>query len=299
LSETAKPIAGAVIVGVSLIFFPQVSAMGTTPSAMPSRVRWARACCLAGRRQDALTTSVTLGCAAAAEVTPAMFIGAMLGGGFAGVTNHLFPGTVAEPGAFALVGMGAFLAAATHAPLTAIFMVWELTQNIGSVVPAMLASVTGTLVARGLLADSIDTYELRRKGFDVHRPRRILGILRGLVTRILAPRATGLAIWCRQLTNTGTHPPVVDERRAAGVIQLEDLREIPGYHEAASYHRREIAPRRRDGSDGYAPMMTLMTTRSTRFRSTRPSTPARRNATTPRRSVLLRKAPAGGRTTAA
>ena len=127
--------------------------------------------------------------------------------------------------------------------LTAIFMAWELSQNIGSVVPAMLASVTGTLVARGLLADSVDTYELRRKGFDVHRsrPANILGNLfvRGLVTRefLAIPRSMGLADFVLHLTNTRyTSFPVVDEKgELTGLIQMEDLREILVHRDAWPY----------------------------------------------------------------
>jgi CIC family chloride channel protein len=274
MSETAKPLAGAVIVGVSLIFFPQVSAMGYDTISHALEGTMGTRLLIALVVVKMLMTSVTLGCGGSGGVfTPAMFIGAMLGGGFAGVTNHFFPETIAEPGAFALLGMGAFLAAATHAPLTAIFMLWELTQNIGSVVPAMLASVTGTLVARGLLADSIDTYELRRKGFDVHRPRtaNILGNLfvRGLVTRefLAIPRSMGLGDFVLQLTNTRyTHFPVVDEKgELVGVVQLEDLREILGHREAWPYiivgeiARRDISTVKT--TDTLYDAMTLMTTR--------------------------------------
>lgn len=244
ISEAAKPLVGGAIVGVGLIFFPQVSAMGydTIRHAFEGTVGTRLLLSLVVVKM--LMTSVTLGCGGSGGVfTPAMFIGAALGGGFAGITNYLFPGTVADQGAFALVGMGAFLASATHAPLTAIFMAWELSQNIGSVVPAMLASVTGTLVARGLLADSVDTYELRRKGFDVHRsrPANILGNLfvRGLVTRefLAIPRSMGLADFVLHLTNTRyTSFPVVDEKgELTGLIQMEDLREILVHRDAWPY----------------------------------------------------------------
>lgn len=274
LSETMKPLAGAVIVGTSLIFFPQVSAMGYDTISHAFEGTMGTRLLLALVVVKMLMTSVTLGCGGSGGVfTPAMFIGAMLGGGFAGVANHFFPDAIAEPGAFALVGMGAFLASATHAPLTAIFMVWELTGNIGSVVPAMLASVTGTLVAHGLVGDSIDTFDLRRRGFDVHRPRtaNILGNLfvRGLVTRefLAIPRSMGLGDFVLQVTNSRyTHFPVIDEKgELAGVIQLEDLREILGYRDAWPYiivgeiARRDIVTVKT--TDTLYDALTLMTTR--------------------------------------
>jgi CIC family chloride channel protein len=94
-----------------------------------------------------------------------------------------------------------------------------------------------------LLADSIDTYELRRRGFDVHRSRtaNILGNLfvRGLVTReyLAVPRSMGLGDFVLQLTNTRyTHFPVIDEQGdLIGVIQIEDLREVLGHRDAWPY----------------------------------------------------------------
>lgn len=274
MSEAGKPVVGAMIVGLSLIFFPQVSAMGYDTISHAFEGTMGTRLLLALVVVKMLMTGVTLGCGGSGGVfTPAMFIGAMLGGGFAGVANHLFPGAVAEPGAFALLGMGAFLAATTHAPLTAIFMLWELTQNIGSVVPAMLASVTGTLVARGLLSESIDGYELHRRGFDVHRPRtaNILGNLfvRGLVTRefLAIPHSMRLSDFVLQVTNSRyTHFPVVDDHGdLAGIVQLEDLREILAHREAWPYivvgeiARGEVATV--NTTDTLYDAMTLMTTR--------------------------------------
>jgi CIC family chloride channel protein len=256
MSENVKPLLGGAIVGVSLIFFPQASAMGYDTISHTFDGTMATRLLVSLVVVKMLMTSVTLGCGGCGGVfTPAMFIGATLGGSFAGIANYFFPGAVAEPGAFALVGMGAFLAAATHAPMTAIFMAWELTGNIASVVPAMIASVIGTLIAQGLLGDSIDTYELRRKGFDVHRSRtaNILGNLfvRGLVTReyLAVPRSMGLGDFVLQLTNTRyTYFPVIDEKsELLGVIQLEDLREVLGHRDAWPYiivdevARRDIA----------------------------------------------------------
>jgi CIC family chloride channel protein len=244
ISDAAKPLVGGALVGVSLILFPQVSAMGYDTISHSFDGTMGTSLLLSLLVVKMVMTSVTLGCGGCGGVfTPAMFIGAMLGGSFAGVANAMFPGTVAEPGAFALVGMGAFLAAATHAPMTAIFMAWELTGNIASVVPAMIASVIGTLIARGLLADSIDTYELRRRGFDVHRSRtaNILGNLfvRGLVTReyLAVPRSMGLGDFVLQLANTRyTYFPVIDEQGdLIGVIQIEDLREVLGHRDAWPY----------------------------------------------------------------
>ncbi len=46
-----------------------------------------------------------------------------------------------EPGAVALVGMAGLVAGATHAPLTALMMVFEMTRDYGLILPLMLTSV--------------------------------------------------------------------------------------------------------------------------------------------------------------
>jgi CIC family chloride channel protein len=72
-----------------------------------------------------IATAVTFGAGGTGGVfTPALFIGATLGGAFGVVAQHLFPASPVLPGAMALVGMAGLVAGATHAPLTAIFMVF-------------------------------------------------------------------------------------------------------------------------------------------------------------------------------
>jgi CIC family chloride channel protein len=244
ISERLKPLAGGVIVGAALILFPQISGTGYDSMSHAFEGTMSTALLLTLVVMKMLMTSVTLGCGGSGGVFgPSMFIGAMLGGAFAGVANVLSPGIVEQPGTFSLVGMGAFLAAATHAPLTAVFMVWELTQDIGSVVPAMLTSVTGTLVARGILADSIDTHELKRKGLDVHRPRpaNILANLnvRGLTSEdfVAIPQSMRLTDFVLHATNSRhTHFPVVnDAHDLVGLVELADFREVLLHREAWPY----------------------------------------------------------------
>jgi chloride channel protein, CIC family len=81
---------------------------------------------------------------------PSLFIGAVAGGAFGKLLQMLFPGMVSSPGAYALVGMGAFLAAATHAPMTAIFLLFEMTASYEVIIPIMLACVIGTAICRRL-----------------------------------------------------------------------------------------------------------------------------------------------------
>ena len=70
----------------------------------------------------------------------------------------------ADPQAFALVGMGALLAAASHAPVMAIIMLFELTLNYQILMPIMLAGVISYYVSRSLTSRSLYGEALKRKG---------------------------------------------------------------------------------------------------------------------------------------
>jgi CIC family chloride channel protein len=96
-----------------------------------------------------VATALTLGTGGSGGVfTPSLFIGAALGGGFGRLFAGIIPGHFIHAQAWALVGMGGVVAGATRAPLTAIFMVYELTNDPAYVVPLMIVAVISLLVAK-------------------------------------------------------------------------------------------------------------------------------------------------------
>ncbi|MBV9657857.1 MAG: ClcB-like voltage-gated chloride channel protein [Verrucomicrobia bacterium] len=112
-----------------------------------------------------LATAATFGSGAVGGVfTPTMFVGAFLGY-FVGIAlRWLAPGMQFDPLAFALVGMGAFLAAATQAPLMSILVLFELTRDYLIILPLMLACVVSYYVCRGAAGGaSIYSESLKRK----------------------------------------------------------------------------------------------------------------------------------------
>jgi H+/Cl- antiporter ClcA len=80
--------------------------------------------------------------------TPTLFVGAMLGALFGTLVQTLVPAGTAPPSAYAVVGMGAMLAGATHAPLMSILMIFEMTLDYRIVLPLMLAVVAAHYTAR-------------------------------------------------------------------------------------------------------------------------------------------------------
>jgi chloride channel protein, CIC family len=102
-----------------------------------------------------LAVAATTGSGAVGGIfTPTLFVGAAAGAVLAALLPSLWPD---GPGAAAVVavGMGAFLAACTHAPLTSVLMIFEMTENYGVVVPSMLACVLGYSISRALRRESI------------------------------------------------------------------------------------------------------------------------------------------------
>jgi len=115
-----------------------------------------------------LATSITLGSGASGGIfAPSLFIGAMTGGFFGWCVHELFPLFTASSGAYALLGMGALVAGTTHAPITAILIIFELTGDYGIILPLMLSCILSTIITTSLKQGSIYTIKLLRRGVDI------------------------------------------------------------------------------------------------------------------------------------
>ena len=118
-------------------------------------------------------SSLTIGSGASGGAfAPLLFIGAaggaLLGLGF----DNVIPGNIGPLGAYAVVGMAAVFAAAARAPMTSLFIVFELTGYDGFL-PLMAAVALATALAQLLTRDTIYNVRLRRAGLDVREePQR-------------------------------------------------------------------------------------------------------------------------------
>ena len=112
-----------------------------------------------------IATCLTLGSGGAGGLfAPSLLLGAMSGGAF-GMILHAAGFTGAPPPThMALVGMAAMLASTTHAPLTGVLLVYELTRSYNIMLPLMLTAVIAALASRVLYRDSIYTAELASLG---------------------------------------------------------------------------------------------------------------------------------------
>ena len=114
-------------------------------------------------------TSTSLGSGSSGGVfSPSLYMGATLGGAFAGLLVQLLHVPVNVP-AFAMVGMGAMVGGGTGAAMTAVTMIFEMTRDYNIVLPMILA-VGASLATRRLLSrENIYTLKLIRRGHPVPR----------------------------------------------------------------------------------------------------------------------------------
>ncbi len=266
LNQHVKPFIGAAIVGVFGIFvfgifgdgaewiarlfqaraeqvpeiFNEMCALGTPGTGLA----WLGLAMVGLGIAKMIATATTLGSGGAGGVFgPALFIGAMFGTAFGLLAMELFPRTVSDFRPYTLVGMCAFLSASTHAPLTSIFLMFEVTNRADSVLPVLFASVIGTAISHRLNKESIDTLELAERRVDIHmgKEERILAItpvaevMRTKVERINIKEPVR-ALVSRMLASRHTHFPVVDDTGALkGIISLNDIKTIIAQPEALDF----------------------------------------------------------------
>ncbi|NIS38155.1 chloride channel protein, partial [Candidatus Saccharibacteria bacterium] len=87
---------------------------------------------------------------------------------FGALIHQYFPFT-AGPGAYSLVGMAALVAGSTHAPITAILIIFEMTNDYKIILPLMISCVIATLLTTKLQKESIYTLKLIRRGISLFR----------------------------------------------------------------------------------------------------------------------------------
>jgi CIC family chloride channel protein len=166
-----KPLLGGVLVGALGIWFPHVLGVGydAIDLALAQKMSGILMLGLIGAKLAA--TSLSLGAGGSGGIfAPSLFLGAMTGGFLGSVVHHFLPSITAGAGAYATVGMGAVVAAATHAPLTAMIIIFEMTGDYQIIPPLMAACVISTIVALRMKPSSIYTEKLLRRGIRLFEP---------------------------------------------------------------------------------------------------------------------------------
>ena len=171
---------GGAIVGVSSVWEPEVWGIGYSVVNSMLHSPWTWSAVFVVLLLKIVATAATTGSGAVGGVfTPTLFVGAALGTLFGQGMHLLFPATSATF-AYTIVGMGAFLAATTSAPLMAILMIFEMTLSYQVMLPLMVSCVLAYFVAR--LIDERSMYEITLKR---HRDAQARIQLRGTQMRAL------------------------------------------------------------------------------------------------------------------
>ncbi len=121
-----------------------------------------------------IASAVTIGSGGGGGVFSSSLMQGGLYGALVGVVANVLAPTLTAPiSAYALVGMGAFYAAAGRATLTTIVLMWELTDANEIILPIMFAAVTADAVSVGLSKDSIYTVRLEKAGIHFEHNRSV------------------------------------------------------------------------------------------------------------------------------
>lgn len=223
-----KMLVGGLIVGVLAIFHPEVCGNGYTAVNMTLAGNWPWQVVAVILLSKVLATAATFGSGAVGGVfTPTLFVGASLGYLFGYGVGHLPLGMTINPSAFALVGMGAFLAATTHAPIMAIIMIFELTLDYQIILPLMLACVIGYYVSVSFEKRSIYSEALKRKGAGDYRHQLAELHVRDLMKPdplTVSPTARFAEIGQKFIANRFNYLYVTENGRYVGAISLHDIK---------------------------------------------------------------------------
>lgn len=172
LPEWSKPMLGMTLVGVIGIWFPFVFGVGYEAIDLVFAGKMALGMMAAMVLMKILATSMTLGAGASGGIfAPSLGIGAFLGGAYGAMIHGLFPSVTAPAGAYALVAMGAVVAATTNAPITAMLILFEMTGSYMIIVPLMIACILSNTVARLFMKETIYTVKLAHRGINIHGGR--------------------------------------------------------------------------------------------------------------------------------
>lgn len=168
---------------------------------------------------------------------PSLFVGAYLGFAFAYILNLLGVSNIPISN-FTIVAMAGILSGVFHAPLTAIFLIAEITGGYELMIPLMIVSASSFMISKYFEPYSMDIKRLAKKGhvFTSNKDRNILTSLK--ISKMLetdfqtvSPDATlGKLVEVVAQSKRNIFPVVANEM-LVGVIVLDNIREIMFKHD--------------------------------------------------------------------
>jgi CIC family chloride channel protein len=163
---------------------------------------------------------------------PTLFLGGLAGFIISQVLNYYEP--IVPEANFALVGMAGMMAGVMHAPMTAIFLIAEITGGFNLFIPLMITSAVSYLTIMPLERHSIYHKRLAQRGELIthHKDKAILTLLKlknVIETDLLVVNVDGKLSDLVKIVSKSKRnlfPVVDDDNEFRGLILLDDIREI-------------------------------------------------------------------------
>ncbi|MEE4260894.1 MAG: chloride channel protein [Bacteroidales bacterium] len=181
-----------------------------------------------------VATSVTFRAGGVGGIfAPTLFIGTMAGLLFASVLNH-FGHTNLPLSSFALAGMAGLLAGVVHAPLTAIFLIAEITNGYQLMFPIMIVATVSYGSAKFIVPKSIYTIQMKKRGDMIthHKDKALLTLMNvtSLIERnfsTIGPDQTlGELINVIKDSSRNIFPVVDKDNNFYGIVFMDQIRHI-------------------------------------------------------------------------
>lgn len=235
IPEYIKPLLGGLLLGAIGLAFPQVLGMGQNfmETVVTNQMPILLLLGLIGAKL--LATCVTLSSGSSGGIfAPSLFLGVLTGKVVGQISNSVIHTPSDSSGAFALVGMAALVGATTHAPITAIMIIFELTNEYRMILPLMITTVIAVSTASRLMPVSIYTAKLKRKGIDLQDGVELNILKQVPVSKALEtnyeviPMDLPINFVVDLIANSScTHHPVVNEQnQVVGMMSTEAVRSI-------------------------------------------------------------------------
>lgn len=226
---------GGLVIGLLGIRYPYIWGNGyeTVDMILHNQLTWELILVLLFLK--AFATSVCLGSGMVGGLfTPTLFLGASLGAVFGYFIHQSFPAITGPAGGYALVGMGCLVAGTTHAPLTAILILFELSLNYSIILPLLLSCTVSTFIARQIHKHSVYTKELERQGGRMTTNPEAMVMTSMTVKEIYVPETesiqpdTSFSDIVNRFFQIGRNNIYVTDKTGTflGAVSLNELREI-------------------------------------------------------------------------
>ena len=235
MPEWLKPALGGALLGLIFLRFPHVFGVGYGSINLTLVNQMGLSLVFALILIKMLATSLTIGTGGSGGIfAPSLFIGAMTGGTFGILVHTLFPEITSSSGAYALVAMGGVVSGTTHAPITAILILFELTGQYSIILPLMITCILSTIVASSLKHGSIYTIKLLRRGVNIETGREVNVLQRLLVKDCMQHMGVTIpeSMNLRQIIETfkSHNAPYLhvlnEDQELTGIISFRDIRPI-------------------------------------------------------------------------